>query len=190
MADEKQTIETQVTETQPQSTETTETTETKTEHTIPSYRLKEEADKRRAAEAKVAEFEKADKERNEADLSAQEKLTKLQGDFDAYKGQVAKATLQTSFTQKLIEANLDPKIAKVAAKAVNDLSEDNIDGKVKEAVKEFADFIKTEDKTNKSGSSFLGVQPKSGDSKPRPKGGTPTMDAVMTEFMNEIDKKK
>ena len=128
----------------------------KAENTVPSYRLKEEADKRRAAETKVAEYEKKEQERNDVDLNWKEKHDKVATEFTQFKETAARDTLNGEFTSKMIEAGLPSKIAKVAIPT--DLSIDNMGGKIKEAVKEFAEFIPKVDDAQPN-TSFSSVQP-------------------------------
>ncbi|KKL93978.1 hypothetical protein LCGC14_1869260, partial [marine sediment metagenome] len=96
-----------------------QSTDSRTEsNTVPSYRLKEEADKRRTAETELAEFKKEKQEREEAELSDNEKLKKqladVTGKFDTFKATTAQKDLGNHFTQKAVEAGLPTKIAKVA----------------------------------------------------------------------------
>ncbi|MCH8086131.1 MAG: DegT/DnrJ/EryC1/StrS family aminotransferase [Thaumarchaeota archaeon] len=102
---------------------------------IPSYRLKEEADKRRSAENKLAEFEKADDERKALDLTYKERFDKLKDQFEGFKAATEQDKTVSEFSSKLMEAGLPGKIARVASKSTIDLSADNIDSKVKEAIK-------------------------------------------------------
>jgi len=154
MADEKQSTEpTEPTE----NVEQLQFTEKTEQNTVPSYRLREEATKRRAAEAKLVEYEKADRERNDADLNWKEKHDKVSNEFLQFKETSIRNALNSEFTSKMVEAGMPPKIAKVAIPT--DLSEDNMAGKVKDAVKEFAEFIIKADDTPKPNTSFSSVQP-------------------------------
>lgn len=136
----------------------------KTENTVPSYRLKEEADKRRNAEAERDQLLAEKQERNDADLSWKEKHDKVTNEFTQFKESAARTTLQGEFTSKMVAAGMPSKIAKVAIPT--DLSEDNMSGKVKDAVKEFAEFIPKADDT-KPNTSLSSVQP--GNETERPK---------------------
>jgi len=106
---------------------------------------------------KLAEYEKADRERNDADLNWKEKHDKVSNEFLQFKETSIRNALNSEFTSKMIEAGMPPKIAKVAIPT--DLSADNMAGKVKDAVKEFAEFIIKADDTPKPNTSFSSVQP-------------------------------
>ena len=137
---------------------------------VPSYRLKEEADKRRSVQAELDEFKKDKQTREDADLSKVEKLTKERdtavADLTKERATVVRNTLNSQITQKLVEAKLDPQIAKVAAKAIGDLSDDNIDSKVKETIKEFSNFVKKDEKETPTViNPYVSVQPGTGPTK-------------------------
>lgn len=80
-----------------------------------------------------------------AKLSTEDKVAKLSSEFGAYKTQVATERLTTEFTQRAVEAGLPLKIAKIAIPS--DLSEDTMKDSIKGAVKEFGEFVKTEEET-------------------------------------------
>ena len=82
----------------------------------------------------------------EAELSYKERFEKLKGEYDGYKTKVHRDNLSSQFIAKAVEAGLPAKIAKLSAATLADLAEDNLDAKVKDAVKEFADFMPKEEK--------------------------------------------
>lgn len=140
---------------------------------------------------KNEEYEKREKEREDATLSKTEKLTKERDTavkaYDDLKVSTAQKDLNGQFTQKVVEAGLPAKIAKVATPS--DLSEDNMKDKVKEAVKEFSEFVKTEEKGKpKSNNPFPGVQPQPDGSRKKPVTGK--LDAVLSEFNEHINREK
>ena len=136
-------------------------------------------------------FEKAEQERLDAEMSEVDKLkkenAKVAKEFDDFKVATAQKNLASQFTSAVTEAGLPAKIAKIAVPS--DLSEDNMKERAKEAIKEFSEFVKTEEKKEtKPSNPFASVQPK-------PNSGTgkaPTgkMDAVTDEFLAHINREK
>jgi hypothetical protein len=132
-----------------ENVEQTQSTENTTDNMVPSYRLREEADKRRTIQAELDEFKKEKTDRENADLSAVEKLTKanttLTEKVTSLETTAVRKELDGQFTTKVVEAGLPTKIAKIAVPS--NLSEDNMKDSVKNAIKEFSEFItKTDDK--------------------------------------------
>lgn len=154
---------------------------------IPSYRLKEEADKRRSAENKLAEFEKADDERKALDLTYKERFDKLKDQFEGFKAATEQDKTVSEFSSKLMEAGLPGKIARVASKSTIDLSADNIDSKVKEAIKEFSEFMPSKDDKKPVTINPFSLKQPSGDT-PAAKKSTNDPSAIWDEVRKQATK--
>lgn len=111
---------------------------------------------------KLESIERTNQEREDAELGELDKtkkqLERVTTEFDSFKTSATQKDLSTRFVQAVTEAGLPPKIAKVAMPS--NLSEDNMKDSVKGAVKEFKEFIKSEDKPEPSAASSLAsIQP-------------------------------
>ena len=140
---------------------------------------------------KLEKFEKDQKEKEDADLSELEKTKKQLAtattDLANIKTSIARKELEGQFIQAVTSAGLPPKIANVAIPT--DLSEDNMKEVVKDAIKEFKEFIPNDEKptTKVPASLFSSVQPQPNAAKKKLTGNP---DAVMDEFQSHINKQK
>lgn len=117
----------------------------------------------KAANEKVKTFTAAEEKKRQDDLTFKEKFEEEKLAHEATKKTHVQAGLSTQFVSKAVGAGLPQKIANIAAKGVDGLSADNIDAKVKDAIKEFSEFVKKDDDEKKPQTHpnpYLTAQPK------------------------------